>query len=176
MNTLVDKVNIKISSHPEFSKDKETLFNVYVGYLLGNEINLDRSFVKRIVSVIQYFGKSTEQETRREAAILLAMLLDVSGALYPELVPIAKSVFIDSGDFPNISLLEHRYPDVQMDFGFYNNARFEFKKNLNSVKELSFPLTDFQRMLWDNLESDEDVLTIAPTSAGKTHIILTYLV
>ncbi len=176
MNTLADKVNSKISSHPEFSKDKETLFNVYVGYLLGNEIELDRSFVKRIVSVIQYFGKSTEQETRREAAILLAMLLDVSGELYPELVPIAKSMFIDSGDFPNISLLEHRYPDVQMDLGFYNNARFEFKKNLNSVKELDYPLTDFQRMLWENLESDEDVLTIAPTSAGKTHIILTYLV
>ncbi|PSU66992.1 DEAD/DEAH box helicase, partial [Photobacterium phosphoreum] len=148
----------------------------YIDYLLGNKENIDKALVKRVLTAIQYFSKSNNIDFRKEAFILLAMLLDISGNKYQELIPIAKNIFIESGDFPNIFLLEKRHPNIKMNFGFYTNARFDFKEKLNSVTELNFPMTDFQRVLWENLKSDEDVLTIAPTSAGKTHIILTYLV
>ncbi|TDW65034.1 RAD3-like DEAD/DEAH box helicase [Novosphingobium sp. PhB55] len=47
---------------------------------------------------------------------------------------------------------------------------------MNSVEGLGFLLTDYQRKLWEDLISDDDVITSAPTSAGKTFIILHYLV
>ncbi|OEE41441.1 DEAD/DEAH box helicase [Vibrio anguillarum] len=176
MSEIVEKITQNILSNSDFVKDRESLFIGYVNFLSSNPKAFDKSLVKRLLTTIQYFCKSSDVNIRKEGAVLLAMLLDVSSKEYPDIIPIAKNIFCESGDFPNISLLGKRYPEVKFDLGFYTNAKFDFKMNLNSVKELDFPLTDFQRLLWNNLESDEDVITIAPTSAGKTHIILTYLV
>jgi hypothetical protein len=176
MSELIDRLNKDILANPRFINDKNTLFNKYIQFLTGSENAIDRIFVKKTISTIQYFCKSRDIKIRKEGAVLLAMLLDVAGDEYPDLIPIATNIFMESGDFPNITLLGRKYPEINMDYGFYNDAKFNFKKSMNSVDSLDFPLTDFQRLLWKNLESDEDVITIAPTSAGKTHIILTYLV
>lgn len=176
MSGIATKLSKNIYSHENFVKDRNDIFAQYVEQLAGNKPRLDRSLVKRISTSIQLFHKSEDEKLKKEATLLLAMLLDIAGKDYPDLIPIAKNIFINSGDFPNVSLLDKRHPNVSMNFGFNTSTKFELKKEMNSVKELSFPLTDFQRMLWSNLELDEDVITIAPTSAGKTHIILTFLV
>ncbi|WP_412494840.1 DEAD/DEAH box helicase [Vibrio cyclitrophicus] len=176
MSEIVEKITQNILSNADFVKDRENLFIGYVDFLSSNPKAFDKLLVKRLLTTIQYFCKSIDAETRKEGAILLAMLLDVASKEFPDIIPIAQNIFVESGDFPNIYLLGQRYSEIQFDLGFYNNAKFDFKMGLNSVTELDFPLTDFQRLLWNNLESDEDVITIAPTSAGKTHIILTYLV
>jgi len=84
-------------------------------------------------------------------------------------------LFANSGDFPNIELLKKIHPELVFENNFYSRAQIEFRQSLNTVPELGFPLTDFQRSLWEDLVSDKDVITSAPTSAGKTHIILHYL-
>ncbi|WLV40868.1 DEAD/DEAH box helicase [Morganella morganii] len=176
MSELITKLGMNILSNDNFSKDRNNIFVQYVEQLSGKKPQLDRRLVKRISTSIQIFYKSKDEKIRKEATALLAMLLDIAGHDYPDLIPIAKNIFINSGDFPNVSLLNKKYPNIAMNFGLNTSARFELKREMNSVKELSFPLTDFQRALWGNLDLDEDIVTIAPTSAGKTHIILTYLV
>lgn len=176
MSSIATKLGMSILSHEGFLSDRNSIFVQYVEFLTGGKARLDRDLVKRISTSIQLFHNSDEDELIKESRVLLAMLLDIAGDDYPDLIPIAKNIFISSGDFPNVSLLDERHPSVSMDFGFHTSARFELKKEMNSVKELSFPLTDFQRMLWNDLDLDEDVVSIAPTSAGKTHIVLTYLV
>ncbi|EKO3839139.1 DEAD/DEAH box helicase, partial [Vibrio harveyi] len=176
MSTIALKLGKNILSHQGFEQDRNNVFAQYVEQLAGNKPHLDRSLVKRLSTSIQVFHKSEDEKLKKEATALLAMLLDIAGDDYPDLIPIAKNIFINSGDFPNVSLLDKRHPNVYMDYGFNTSTKFELKAEMNSVEELSFPLTDFQRMLWSDLDSDNDVITIAPTSAGKTHIILTYLV
>lgn len=176
MNQFIDKLNNSIISNPNFIISTENLFKLYIEFIIGNEISINKSAVKKLISAIQYFYRSNDEKIKSEGAILLAMLLDVAGKDFDDLIPIAKSIFINIGDFPNISLLEKKYPEIKMEFGFYTNAKFEFKTELNTVKTLDFPLTDYQRLLWRNLTAKDDVVTIAPTSAGKTHIILNYLV
>ncbi|PKF78226.1 RNA helicase [Vibrio sp. vnigr-6D03] len=176
MSSITARLGKSIFSHESFAKDRNDIFVQYVEQLVGEKPILERSLVKRILTSIQIFHKSEDEKLRKEATAILAMLLDIAGNDYPDLIPIAKNIFINSGDFPNVSLLDKRHPNVYMNYGFNTSTKFELKKEMNSVDELSFPLTDFQRMLWGNLELDEDVVTIAPTSAGKTHIILTYLV
>ena len=78
--------------------------------------------------------------------------------------------------FLTLNLLKKNYPELSFKYSFYSEAEMDFRKELNTVDELSFPLTDFQRTLWESLTLDEDVITVAPTSAGKTHIILSYLI
>lgn len=176
MKSISTKLSMDIFIHNDFKRDRNLIFSKYIECLTGEKVHLDRNLVKRISTSIQLFYKSEDFELRKEGTILLAMLLDIAAGDYPELIPIAKNIFVNSGDFPNVSLLEKRHPNVLMEYGIYTNAKFELKKEINSVNELSFPLTDFQRLLWNDLDLDEDIVTIAPTSAGKTHIILTYLV
>ncbi|KPH89768.1 RNA helicase [Pseudoalteromonas undina] len=176
MSTIAAKLGKKIFSNSDFTKDRNDIFEQYVEQLIGNKPLLERSLVKRVSTTIQVFHKSEDEKLRKEASALLAILLDIVGDDYLDLIPIAKNIFINSGDFPNVSLLDKRHPNVSINYGFNNSTKFELKKEMNSVDELSFPLTDFQRMLWSNLKLDKDVVTIAPTSAGKTHIILSYLV
>lgn len=176
MNNLIEKLTEDIINNHKFIADRNEIFCKYVKYLIGNQEKVEKSLVKNLATSAQYFYKSRYENIRKEGALLLAILLDIAGTEYPDLIPIATTLFIESGDFPNLSLLKRKYPTIEMNFGFYSNAKFDFKENLNSVNDLKFPLTDFQRLLWENLISDEDIITIAPTSAGKTHIILTYLV
>lgn len=176
MSVAITKLCNDIYAHKKFLKDRKIIFTQYVKLLTGCIPELERDLVKRVSTSIQLFHKSEDTVLMKEATTLLAMLLDIVGNQYPDLLLIAKNTFINSGDFPNITLLDKKHPEITMNFGFHTETRFEIKKEINSVKELSFPLTDFQRMLWNNLELDEDVITVAPTSAGKTHIIITYLV
>jgi hypothetical protein len=175
MNVL-DRLNNDIIENNLFKAEKNEVFCNYINYLVGAEFSLDRKIVKNLSTSIQFFYKSEVEEIKKEGAILLAMLLDMAVIDHPDLAVIAKKIFIESGDFPNIKLLNDRYSTIDIDYGFYNNAQNIFKESLNTVQDLEYPLTDFQRILWKNLKLDKDIITVAPTSAGKTHIILTYLV
>lgn len=176
MSTFIEKLNRKILSNAEFIESENKLFSVYIDLLTGKKTSLERALVKKLAATVQYFYKSEDQSTRKKGAAILAMLLDTAGKDYSDLVLVAKSIYFGSGDFPNISLLDRRYSEVNMDYGFYTNAEFEFKEILNTVDSLNFTLTDYQRTLWESLNTEKDVITVAPTSAGKTHIILNYLV
>lgn len=173
---IIDRVSENIASSCDYKKDKDLLFSKYVAYISGKSPDIERDVVKRLLLTAQYFCKSTEISYRDEGVTTLSMLVDIAGNKYKDLIPVARKVFIDSGDFPNVSLLERRFSDSKMSYGFFSEAIFEFKERLNSIDILNYPLTDYQRLLWHKLEQDEDVITVAPTSAGKTHIILTYLV
>lgn len=152
------------------------LFSSYIYKLVGQDAELDRSYVKKLVTVAQFLYKVNDSKFRKEGAAILSMLIEVCGNDFPEIIGIANKVFSSVGDFPNLRLIEKKYPELTFRYHFYSEAEMDFRKELNTVPELDFPLTDFQRVLWADLMSDEDIITVAPTSAGKTHIILSYLV
>ena len=175
MTDFVNKLATNVVSSQGYANASSSLFEAYVMDLLGEQKQLSKQQVKKLISSAQIFYKSDDEQLNKEGAILLSMLLDICANEYPDIVPIANSVFANSGDFPNISLLDKRHPNLQFSNSFYSQAQLEFRQNLNSVEELDFALTDYQRSLWDDLVSDRDIITSAPTSAGKTHIILNYL-
>ena len=103
------------------------------------------------------------------------MLLHISGQQTPELIAIADNVFSESGDFPNVTLLKNKYRDANVRLSIFEETRKYLREELNTVDEIDHPLTDYQRTLWEHLSSDDDVITSAPTSTGKTDIVLRYL-
>ncbi|MEP4037488.1 DEAD/DEAH box helicase [Pseudophaeobacter sp.] len=175
MTDFMRKLSIKIASSDEYMQASNVLFDSYIKDALGETTSMDRQQVKNLTSAAQVFYKSDDKKHRKEGAILLSMLLDTCANSYPDIVPIANSVFVESGDFPNIQLLTRRHPDLKYGYSVYSEAQHDFRRQLNSVDELDFTLTDYQRSLWRDLATDNDVITSAPTSAGKTHIILNYL-
>ncbi|MBN47842.1 MULTISPECIES: DEAD/DEAH box helicase [unclassified Methylophaga] len=175
MTAFLNKLAIKINESEGYQNAANFLFDAYISDLIGEKINLEKSDIKKLIFSSQVFYKSDDRKLNNEGAILLSMMLDICADEYPDLVPIANSVFVNAGDFPNIALLSRRHPELKFTYNFYSEAQMDFRLSLNTVEELDFPLTDFQRSLWEDLRSDKDVITSAPTSAGKTHIILNYL-
>lgn len=174
-DAILNELATKIINNEGYKNASDSLFNSYILELSGANKKLERSVIKKLIFSSQIFYKSHDEKLQNEGAILLSMMLDICSNDYPDLVPIANSVFANSGDFPNIQLLNERHPELNFKYNFYSEAQIEFRQTLNTVEELDFPLTNYQRSLWDDLSADNDVITAAPTSAGKTHIILNYL-
>ena len=103
------------------------------------------------------------------------MLLHVSGEQTSQLIAIADNVFSQCGDFPNVTLLKDKFKGMEFKVSFFDETKRKLREELNTVDEIDHPLTDYQRTLWEHLTSDDDVITSAPTSTGKTDIILRYL-
>lgn len=176
MSHFAKKLSSKALASDGYRSASNKLFSSYIFKLVGEESSLDRSLVKQLITVAQFLYKVDEPKFRKEGAAILSMLIEVCGDTYPEIIGIANKVFSSVGDFPNLKLIEKKYPELSFTYHFYSEAEMDFRKELNTVPELDFPLTDFQRMLWADLMSEDDIITVAPTSAGKTHIILSYLV
>lgn len=175
MTEFTNKLAANIVKTPGYSEASGSLFEAYVLDLIGQRKHLSKLQVKKLISSAQIFYQSNDEKLRKEGAILLSMILDICADEYPSVVPIANNVFVNSGDFPNIALLSKRHPNLEFSYSFYSQAQHDFREQLNFVEELDFTLTDYQRALWADLISDKDLITAAPTSAGKTHIILNYL-
>lgn len=176
MSEFFQTLSKRIIISEGYNQTKQLLFSSYVTDLIGETKTLGKEDIKKLADAAQIFHKSELKNYKDEGAVLLAMLLDLYGNEHPALIPIANNLFAGSGDFPNIDLLNTRYSDVQYQYSFDLHALNDFRRDLNTVEEVDFTLTDFQRVLWEHLISGEDIITSAPTSAGKTHIILNYLI
>jgi hypothetical protein len=175
MSEFYTRLSNRIISNEIYADSTSELFGNYIKTLIGEDSKVSKELAKKITTTSQIFYKSQNDEIKKEGANLLAMLIDTCAEEYPEIIPIANHIFTSTGDFPNIRLLEERFPKVKFKHNFLSEAQFDFRRSLNNVESLNLVLTDFQKNLWDDLQEGEDVITVAPTSAGKTHIILNYL-
>ncbi|WP_228305144.1 DEAD/DEAH box helicase [Klebsiella michiganensis] len=175
MSDFYIELSERILSSNDFKKCSLELFKCYANYLVGDTYKLDRLLVKKMATASQVFYKTQEEKYLKQGSSILSMLIDTCAEDYPEIVPISDFLFSSIGDFPNVKLLENRFPQISFRHNIFTDSSQSYKKALNNVEELGLVLTDFQRNLWDDLQAGEDVITVAPTSAGKTHIILHYL-
>lgn len=160
----------------EYKNATSSLFSSYVNGIIGDEAILDKSVVSKLLRAAQILKKSGDDKFKSEGGVIVSMLLDTHAAKYPDLVPVASNVFLEAGNFPGLKLLSERHPDIRVDNGYAYNATEEFRRIINTVEDIDNPLTDYQRNLWGALIKGDDVVTVAPTSAGKTYVILNYLV
>ncbi|MEW8486881.1 MAG: DEAD/DEAH box helicase [Candidatus Thiodiazotropha sp.] len=175
MSNFYKSLSTKIVDDNNYSQACNDVFESYIYNLIGKNTEFNSKTVKKLSSAIQYFKLSNDQDLFEEGSVLLSMLLQISGKKTPELVAVAENLFIQSGDFPNAQLLRDQYNKFDINLSFIDEIKNRLRINLNTIDEINHPLTDYQRTLWEDLTNDNDVITSAPTSAGKTHIILNYL-
>ena len=176
MRSFYTKLSMDILENQGYKDATSMLFDAYVKKIIGDNYSIDTDIIRKLTTSVQYFYQSDDDSIIKEGAELLSMLLDVASDKCSELVVIAENIFNEAGDFPNIELLQKKYPDNIFKVSLFDETRKYFRKSLNTVKEIDHTLTDYQRNLWEHLISGEDIITSAPTSTGKTHIILKYLV
>jgi len=176
MSTFYKELSSQIITSEGYVNACDKLFEAYVLKMVGADCEIEKKIIKQLSTSIQFFYRSDFEEYLNEGAILLSMLLHVAGEQIHELIAIADNVFSQSGDFPNVKLLKDKFQTIEFRVSVFDETRKDLREELNTVDEIDHPLTDYQRTLWEDLTTDEDVITSAPTSTGKTHIILRYLV
>jgi len=175
MSLFYKKLSSQIIENNDYCSACNDLFEAYISKMASVEYEIDKSTIKKLSTSIQYFYRSDFEKYINEGASLLSMLLYVDGQNTHELVAIADNVFSQSGDFPNLSLLNNKFQKMEFKASVFDGTIKDLREELNTIDKINYPLTDYQRSLWERLVSDEDVITSAPTSTGKTHIILQYL-
>ena len=176
MSEFFQELSKKIINSDGYKEATYQLFNAYINNSVKEKYSMEVGMIRKIASTVQYFYKSSIENYTKEGAILLSMLLNVAENDTPELKAIAENVYYNSGDFPNLKLLELKYPDITFRGGIYNELLKELRLELNTVENIDQTLTDYQRSLWEYLVEDNDIITSAPTSTGKTYTILRYLI
>lgn len=167
-----------IMQREEFIKDYEILFKTYIQHLVGDayeepsiEIGL------RLSRSAQILVASDVSENIEIGIRIIDMFLELAPSYLEDILIIAEAAFSFLGNFPNVALINERWvnrPRLSHSFNYILTE--EMHKTINTIESLRIDTTDFQVDLWNNLQDGNDVVTIAPTSTGKSYIIMQYII
>jgi len=178
MKDRYDGLAKDIMQREEFKKDYEILFKTYIQHLVGDtyeepsiEIALRLSKSAQIL-VASYVDENIEIGIR-----IIDMFLELEPSYLEDILVIAETAFSFLGNFPNIALINEKWSNRrQLSLSFNYILTEEMHKTINTIESLGINTTDFQIDLWNNLQNGNDVVTIAPTSTGKSYIIMQYII
>lgn len=87
----------------------------------------------------------------------------------------SRRILTDLGNFPALALVAR--PGPQTGSTFLDALRRTLSRELNSVRvgDEWLPLTDFQKDTWDELPEARAIAVSAPTSAGKSFLVIEHL-
>lgn len=135
--------------------------------------------VYRLVQSAAILADSAEDAHRQAAYQIAVAVLNLHGGEFSNLVNILHVVFGKLGNFPAVDHL-HRLLGHQKQYAIPSGPLYELLvhelTNTVAVGANQIVLTDFQRGLWNSLQSAQAVSVSAPTSAGKSFALQQYLV
>lgn len=180
MTTFATEVSNEIRKEPAFWDDLAELRAVGIRSTLLSESQtasvtgpeLREDALARLLSSASIFATAQDEQSRdlAQQIAVFASLASNEDAVRQG----AVHVLADLGNFPGLNKLEAREP---VTLGFQTYMRRALLKALNSVemagKQVS--LTEFQLNIWESLKSSVAMAISAPTSAGKSFVVLEHL-
>lgn len=181
---MIDELSEQIWAREAFQVDYQQLLQIELTNSLGLEAQnsraLDYLAISRLLQSSTHFSASSRPHFREAAYRIAIATWKLFGHEYENLRGIASFVLGRLGNFPAVNSL-------CSDTIFANNDylpkslwfEIESHKEENSVnvsEGIKETLTDFQRRLWNALESGNSTSVTAPTSAGKSFALQRYLV
>ena len=113
MSEFIRKLAETALNSEGYTHSSNELFRSYVKKMTGDSYDTDGSDVRKLASIVQYLYQLSDRNFREEGNAVLSMLLEVCGNQHPEVVGIARRIFSDSGDFPNINLINRTFPKFE---------------------------------------------------------------
>ena len=169
----------RIKSHEQFWSDfgllqATAVFSLSLGESESKgHIHTDRPTLSRLMYSASIFAQAPDEETKALAqSIALCALISNPDE---NIVERSKSILVGIGNYPALNYLEKRFSTASSTL--LAQLRIELMKALNSVdiggKEV--PLTEFQYDVWKTLPLSTSTAVSAPTSAGKSFLVIEYL-
>lgn len=181
MSILAKEIVARIKRNQTFSNDLKDLYSVGVNFYINNKLivneelleNISFSFKRLIESA--YIMTQTDNDADKNMAQSIAYYI-FTLTKDEKIKRLAIDLLGDLGNFPGANYLKSTYDHFDSDFfGFLRNQFLE-KFNEVKIEKSNFILTDFQRKIWDSIDSKSPQAISAPTSAGKSFVVLEILV
>jgi hypothetical protein len=168
----------RLTAHPAFWDDVEQVHIAGIhasitGMLAEPNMQVDSLQVGRLLYTASILSQTTSETNRSLAqTIVLSALLAKPDSRLRERT---KAILANLGNFPAVSYISGRYPSESL--GLLSDLRVALLRANNSVSigEKDIALTDFQLDIWEDLPHQPSMSISAPTSAGKSFLIIEYL-
>ena len=182
MNTLAAEIISQIKKHLEFKNDLSFLFahsflqnHKRTSFATKQSKIGDENIViyKRLIESAYLFSQSESDEDKNLAQSIAYHLNVVTGDDY--LKQMSENLLRVLGNFPGATYLQQENGFIPE--SFYAFLKISFIENENKIKisnkEITF--TNFQKRVWESLHSNVPQAISAPTSAGKSFLVVEML-
>lgn len=180
MSTFATEVALEIRQEPGFWRDLAELRAVGIRSTVLQENEqvrvegpvLAEKALTRLLNTASVFSSATDEESKdlAQQIAVFASLASVDDVVREASIRILS----DLGNFPGLRKLEREHP---VDLGFETHMRSGLLRELNTVDMAGarVPLTEYQLDLWRSLDSSPATAVSAPTSSGKSFVVLEHL-
>ncbi|WEA01703.1 DEAD/DEAH box helicase [Mucilaginibacter sp. SJ] len=142
------------------------------------EYSLTKDFIAECIQVVDTLSYTMTEEADRHLVTISALLWTYAKDKWLGLEDYLILFLTRRGFAPTATMLDETYIQSQEKFKSQRSLFNQFAVTLNQVKfqirvaERSFLITSFQKEVWDAVNNNRMVGVSAPTSAGKSYIIL----
>ena len=180
MTTFADQLSSRILGHPQFWSDLESVCARSLMSQLratSEGLNGDSEFLpeatERLVYSASVFAQ-TDSDTRRSLAQRIALYSSLVSH-NPLVLEASTRILASIGNFPGVAQLQRHAGNVRHSLSTSLTTRLLRELNTEDIGGNRLPLTDFQRGVWELLPSGRNIAVSAPTSAGKSFVVLAQL-
>lgn len=143
-------------------------------------LQVGEDLMKKCVAALNELSIQKDELSRKQLVAITALLWEYRNPEWDGLKDYLILFLSRAGFGPSSIMLDEEYSRESCTYSFSHSLLNEVaigvahSGNEIMLGESRFLLTDFQKELWDELDSEENTLTgiSAPTSAGKSYLIL----
>lgn len=182
MNTLAAEIISQIKKHLEFKNDLSFLFahsflqnHKRTSFATKQSKIGDENIViyKRLIESAYLFSQSESDEDKNLAQSIAYHLNVVTGDDY--LKQMSENLLRVLGNFPGATYLQQENGFIPESFYAFLKRSFIENENKIKISNKEITLTNFQKRVWGSLHSNVPQAISAPTSAGKSFLVVEML-
>jgi len=175
---MIDELIERIWKNPAFHRECDELRTEWIQRELkaAPTSALSEAALIRLLRAAAVLSLSNDGDQRDAAYRIAASSFDLRRASHPGASAMANVILSRLGNFPAINLV-NGIVDVSAftPLSLLTEEQDRRAKNEVQVSGKTTTFTDFQRELWRDLQSGASVGVSAPTSAGKSFVVLAHL-
>lgn len=177
MSTFAHDLSKRLTGHESFWNYLGQLQGAGAARTLTRQVvdapTLDIEKVLKLLYCASIFVQTEEDELKRlaQTIVLNTLLLHEDGEMRER----SLHVLTELGNFPGLAYAERTYGAGDQTLLGRMNRRVSQALNTVPINGSPVALTDYQMQLWDSLPMKSALAVSAPTSAGKSYVVIEHL-
>ncbi|MDZ5457225.1 DEAD/DEAH box helicase [Azohydromonas lata] len=180
MATFANEVSIEIKESEGFWCDLAKLracgvragLSMRSGAYISSPEDISIEVISRLLSSASVFVQSSDEESK-DLALQIAVFTALTSS-YSEFHEAVQHILAGLGNFPGLAKIK-AYGSELLSFQTYIRNALLAKINTVEVAGKEVALTQFQFDVWNVIDDEKSLAISAPTSAGKSFVVLEYI-
>ena len=174
---MIDQLISRAWENPLFHEQRGLLSAGWLQRQLNidERVSISEQTIVQCTQAAAILAASANPAHQRAAFSAAAYAADLGRERLPGLDGVLRIVLTQMGNFPALESAAVVGAFLRLPTQVAVSEELRREQNRVQVGGRSIELTDFQRLLWDVLARGDNVAISAPTSAGKSFVLQTYL-